>query len=134
LWPGTDAGLYVSAWTVMDRSAFLKLLRERLPALNEAVNRQAGQLHFEIDVLRRCAQRAIFDGDREILSRCFAMAELGHKDGDKKLRNAIDVSFVEPLDFITSQHSYLWAWQMLPDPLKQLYEKFHDASKIPRAT
>lgn len=120
--------------TVMDRSAFLKLLRERLPALNDAVNRQAGQLHFEIDVLRHGAQRAIFDGDREILSRCFALAELAYKEGDKKLRDAIEVSFVFPLDFITPHHSYLWAWQMLPDPLRQLYEKFHDPSKIPRAT
>lgn len=91
----------------MDRSAFLKLLKERLPALKDAVNRQAGQLHLEIDVLRQCAQRAILDGDRETLALCVALAETGYREGDKALKNAIDVSFVEPIDFVTPHHSYL---------------------------
>jgi len=43
-------------------------------------------------------------------------------------------SFAETLDFVTPHHSYLWAWQMLSDALKRLYEDFHGASKIPKAT
>ena len=116
----------------MDRSAFLRLLRGRLPALMDAVNRQGGQLHLEVDVLRQCTQRAIIDGDRETLAHCFVLAEAGYRDGDKKIRNAIDVSFVEALDFVTPHQSYLWAWQMLPNALKQLYESFHGAGKIPK--
>jgi hypothetical protein len=48
-------------------------------------------------------------------------------NGDKKLKNAIDVSFVEGLDFVTSHNVYSWAWQMMPDVLKKPYEEFRRA-------
>jgi len=117
----------------MDRSEFLRLLRERLPALRDAVNQQQGLLNFEMDVLRKCAQRAIFDGDRQTLALCFALAEAGYRDGDNKVKDGIDKSFVETLDFVTPHNSYLWAWQMLPEALKRLYRDFHGAGKIPKA-
>jgi hypothetical protein len=51
---------------MMHRSEFLKLLKERLPELRQPANQQERLLHFEVDELRKCAQRAIFDGNRRL--------------------------------------------------------------------
>jgi hypothetical protein len=62
----------------MHRSEFLKLLKERLPDLRMPVNQHKGLLHFEMDVLRKFAQRAIFEGDRSSLQTCLkAIKSLG---------------------------------------------------------
>lgn len=46
--------------------------------------------------------------------------------GNAKIRNAVDVSFVEDLDFRdTKQHHRRWAWDILPSSLKELYVRFH---------
>ena len=108
----------------MHRSEFLKLLKHRLPELRQPANQQEGLLHFEVDELRKCAQRAIFDGNRASLEICFRLAEEAYVSGDKNLKDAIDVSFVEGLDFATDHNSYSWAWEMMPDVLKKLYEEF----------
>ena len=62
-----------------------------------------------MDELRKHAQRAIFDGDRASLEICLRLAEEAYIKGDKRLRNAIDVSFVEGLEFVTAHKSYFWA-------------------------
>lgn len=115
----------------MHRSEFLKLLKQRLPELQSAVNRQEGLLHLELEELRKYAQRAIFDGNRAVLEICFRLAQEGYVEGDKNLRNAIDVSFVEELEFVTPHKSHAWAWDMLPGVLKRLFEDFHGSRDVP---
>jgi hypothetical protein len=120
----------------MHRSEFLKLVKERLPELRSALNRQEGQIHFEVEEPRKYAQRAIFDGNREALDICLRLAEEAYSEGDKELKNAIDVSFVEGLDFVTphASHpsSHPWAWELMPTALKRLYEDFHGVRGQPQ--
>lgn len=114
----------------MDRSEFLKLIKEAIPDLREAINRQQGLLHLEVDELRKRAQRAIYDGDREVLAICFRLADQAYQAGDRKLRNAIDVSFVEGLEFGSIERPRAWAWEMLPTRFRQLYERFHGSERV----
>jgi hypothetical protein len=116
----------------MHRSDFLKLLKERLPELRTPVNQHEGLLHFEMDELRKFAQRAIAEGDRRSLEICLRLAEETYREGDKKLKDAIDVSFVEPLDFVAAHNAYGWAWEMMPKTLQRLYRAFHGDRKIPK--
>jgi hypothetical protein len=116
----------------MHRSEFLKLLGDRLPQLRRPVNQHKGLLHFEMDELRKFAQRAIFEGDRSSLEICFRLADEIHTKGDKELRDAVDVSFVEPLDFVTDHNSFVWAWEMMPKTLQRLYWDFHGDRKVPK--
>ena len=45
------------------------------------------------------------------------------------MRDAIDVSFMETLDFSdTKKRTRQWAWDMLPDSLKEMYIGFHGRS------
>ena len=109
----------------MDRSEFLRIVKRQFPNLREPINKEQGLLHFEVAVLRRYAQKAIFDGERQTLENCFKVAEQAYLEGSRHLKNAIDVSFVEDLDFVTAYNRYDWAWDMLPKELKLLYKAFH---------
>ncbi len=105
----------------MDRSAFLRLLKQRLPDLRPAVNRQMQMLGFEVQVLGKAAQRAMYDGDRERLAICFGIAELAHSEGNDELRSCMESIFIDELEFVTPHNSYSWAWEMLPRPLQERY-------------
>jgi hypothetical protein len=109
----------------MHRSEFLKFVKDALPGLRDAINQQEGLLHLEVGVLRKCAQRAIWDADRDTLSICFRLAEQAYENGDRQLKNAIDVSFVEELEFGSAENRKISAWEMMPVTLRVLYEQFH---------
>jgi hypothetical protein len=101
----------------MDRSEFLRLMKERLPDLRQALNQQLQILGGEVQVLGRAAQRAIYDGDRERLAICFAIADRAHSEGNKDLRGCMESIFVDELEFDTPHTSYRWAREMLSRPL-----------------
>ncbi len=110
----------------MHRSEFLKELKEKFPDLTNDINQEYGQLHFEVNVMRKRAQKAIYDGDRKSLDLLFNLASIGYEKGNSDLKDAIDVSFVEPLEFKeTKKNNYKWAWESMPETLKQLYLAFH---------
>lgn len=113
-------------WDIlMDRSEFLRIVKQQFPDLREPINKEQGLLHFKVAVLRRYTQKAIFDGDRQALKNCFKVAERAYSEGNRHLKIAIDTSFVEDLDFVTPHNRYDWAWDMLPAKLKSLYKAFH---------
>lgn len=115
----------------MHRSEFLKLLKHEFPELTNDVNAGQGLLHFEVGVLKKYAQRAIYDRDREKFLKCLQLAEAAYREGNATLKDAIDVSFVEELEFTPSPKSNCaWAWEMMPNTLKTLYIAFHGSPKI----
>jgi hypothetical protein len=117
--------------TKLHRSQFLKEITESWPELRTEINREEGLLHLEMAVVCRFAQQLIDSGRREDLNRCFEIVEkyVGH--GNAKMRDAIDVSFVEMLNFSDSKKCEReWAWEVFPSPLKELYIQFHGRSGI----
>ncbi len=80
-----------------------------------------GQLHGEMSVFYRFSQEQLDNNNEETLLECFQLANEFYSKGDKKLKNAIDVSFVESLVFSEKK----WAWDLLPIKLQQLYIEFH---------
>ena len=83
----------------LDRSEFIRDIKALWPHLSLEINAKQGLLHLEMAALRRFAQTLIDSGDREQLNRCFALAQKYAVNGNAKMRNAIDVSFVEDLEF-----------------------------------
>lgn len=108
------------------RSEFLKEMKDTWPQLTQDINAEHGLLHLEMDVVRRFAQHLIDSGNREELVRCLAIIQKYWLYGNSKLQNAIDISFIEDLDFNdTKRCRRRWAWDLFPAPLKQLYVNFH---------
>ena len=113
----------------MDRSAFLKSIRAAFPEVVADINAEGGALHMEMDQLRYFAERLIGEGDVPRVEQLFALMDEAYSAGDAKLKNAIDVSFVAPLNFKDSKKkSRHWAWDSLPAALKALYIEFHGAT------
>ncbi len=110
----------------LHRSQFIKEIKDTFPHLATDINAENGLLHLEIAVVRRFAQELMDGGDRDALARCFAIMQKYEAGGNARMRNAIDVSFVEDLDFRdTTKRQRRWAWEILPSSLKELYIQFH---------
>lgn len=113
----------------LDRSRFLAEIKKVFPEIKSEINAQDGQLHFEVAVLRQHAERMIAEGNKDAVSCIFSIADRFYNNGDSKLKNAIDVSFVEEMDFTSSKKSERsWVWDSFPERLKELYKAFHGTS------
>lgn len=109
----------------LHRSEFIRELKLTFPELIAEVNRQYGLLHFEVAVFRRHTQHAINNGNTSLVLLAFKLAERYLVLGNRTLQNALAVSYVEDLEFRDQKFPRLWAWHLLPAPLKKVYEAFH---------
>ncbi len=106
---------------IMHRSEFLRELKKTFPELREDINAQEGLIHLEMNVFHKFAQDAIDENNLELLNQIFFLADKFYRNGNSKLKNAIDVSFVEGLKFKNRKA----AWKIMPETLKKLYISFH---------
>ncbi len=110
----------------MHRSLLIKELKETFPELTGDLNAAEGLLTFEVEVFARSAQKCIDRADRSQVEACFEIARRYYVDGNPKMRDAIDVCFVEPLDFMKSKKAERsCAWDLFPAVLKELHTQFH---------
>jgi hypothetical protein len=106
----------------LHRSEFLAELKAAFPSIAEDLNAEHGLLHLETAVFRRFTQHAIDNGDRDVVVKCFSIAEKYYAMGNGKLQNALGVSYVEDLVFLDQRTPRQWAWVLLPTSLKTAYE------------
>ena len=105
------------------RSEFLKRLKETFPEVTPEVNKEEGLLHFEMRAFRKLVQQLIDSGDRERIAMAYGLAEWAYENGSDNLKNAIDVSLIEELNFDdTKKHKRQWAHAMLPATLAKLHD------------
>ncbi|HEY1541438.1 MAG TPA: hypothetical protein VGG01_03420 [Xanthobacteraceae bacterium] len=109
---------------MMDRSAYLRLLKQRLPDLRSELNEQRQIVGCEIGVLAKAAQRAIFAGDRVRVGICFEVAATAHAKGNTELEGLIENLFVHDLEFVTPHNAYPWAREMFPDSRRPHYTDY----------
>ena len=81
------------------QSQFIKEVKTVFPELTSDINAEQGLLHLEMEVIRKFTQHLIDTGQRKELVKCFSLIEQFNKSGNAKLKDAIDVSFVEDLNF-----------------------------------
>jgi hypothetical protein len=103
--------------SILHRSPFLKELKATFPGLRAELNAQHGLLHLEMHAFHAFAQQAIALGNERDVRLCFMLAEKYYKAGNRRLKNAIVVSFVEHLDLYDSP----WAWRLLSVTLREVY-------------
>ena len=78
---------------------FTRMLLERFPELREEVEDCDGLLHIEMGVFAQHTQEAKGRGDWDSSARCAALADELWKGPDGTLLNALNVSYLEQLDF-----------------------------------
>jgi hypothetical protein len=113
-----------------DRSQLLGDLKDAFPQIRDDLNAQHGELVFEVEVFRKLAQRAVFDGDRDLAAQCFSLAATYLAEGNANVRNIIDTCFVEPMEFGSPPNERRWAWEAFPETLKTAYVVFHRKAAV----
>jgi len=101
-------------------------LNERFPELRDDLCEESwtGLLHLEVACLARLTQKAISDGDRDLLKRCFDFAHMAFRDGDNEVKNAMYVSYLEHLTFSDAKKTRRrrsWAFALMSPALQQGY-------------
>ena len=101
----------------MNEASFCELALNAFPSLREDFEEWDGLIHLQIAELADFTQRAIKDGSFETVSKCFQIATVALLEGNKALRNAICVSYLEHLDFRSEAGKQ--AKKLMPDVLNQ---------------
>ncbi len=115
----------------LERSQFLKELKETFPELTSKINSEEGLSTFEMDVFCDFTQKNINDGEKEVVVACFKIAEKYYRESNNNFKNVISTCFIEDLLFENTKKNYReWAWKLFPKILKEDYISFHGKSGI----
>jgi hypothetical protein len=116
---------------------FQRLALGAFPELREEFEVNEGLLHLDMHAFTRIAQRAKGDGDWDRYSRCIRIANELWARPDTALHNALNVSFLEHLEFSGPRGAT--AWQYLPpqlqlgwEAMRAYNERLHDYPGRPK--
>ena len=96
---------------------FRRVLLEEFPQLRQEIEDSDGLLHIEMGVFAEHTQRAKGQGDWPTYERCIKLADRMWANPDAVLLNALNVSYLEYLDFDGPRGPK--AWSLLTPPLQE---------------
>ena len=84
----------------IDHPQFIAMLQQRFPQVADAIDDcSAGLLHLEVATLGRATVNAIREGDADIVKKHFAFVDELFRNADAGVENALNVSYLEHIDF-----------------------------------
>jgi hypothetical protein len=89
---------------------FVRLALAEFPELRRAFEDDPELIHVQMHAFTQLAQSAKGAGDWETYSRCMRLAHQLWQRPDERLRNALNVSFLEHLDFDGSRGPEAWKY------------------------
>jgi hypothetical protein len=102
----------------IDRSQFLKEVKEKYPEIRGDLNSQDGLITFEVSVFLDLIQKYINDGNREDFIEAIEVANHFYLEGNKSLKECICNGVCEDLLFEDSKkNKRSWALEFLPSSL-----------------
>jgi hypothetical protein len=84
---------------VLGHKEFVSAVVKEFPELAEAMLDPPDLLHVQMGEFAAFTQKAIEHDDLKTVRRCFSLADRFYRDADPELENALNVSFLEDLDF-----------------------------------
>lgn len=87
----------------------VRLTLAEFPELREEFEEDSERLHMQMHAFTRLTQRAKGDGDWATYSRCIRLAHRLWERPDEKLLGALNVSFLEHLDFDGPRGPEAWS-------------------------
>jgi len=107
----------------LHRTEFIADLKAAFPEIQAAINREGGLLYLEMSAFTRFVQSRIDAGDKDALGRVLQLADHYLRYGNKKLVNAMTVSFLEHLNFEDGKVLRQWAWDFMTPALRARYHE-----------
>jgi hypothetical protein len=99
----------------LHRSAFIKAMRDEFPGVASWLNGYRDNLTLEILRFRQFTEDAIVRGDLPLVRKCFIFANKAFSTGNRHVRNALIVTYLEHLEFVGLNGAS--AEKLLPAPL-----------------
>ena len=88
-----------------------------------------GLIHLQISVLSRLAQSAIDSGDEPTFQRvCRLFLEL-FENGEPELVNALNVSFLEHLNFVDGRKERNWAYKQMSKKMRLAFDTMDEHNR-----
>lgn len=96
------------------------------PQLSEEIEEDDGLLHLQIGTFSHLAQSFIDSGNSVEFSKvCSLFAKL-FPSADSELENALNVSFLEHLDFIDGKCNRSWAYEAMPHEMRKAWDEMEE--------
>jgi len=89
---------------------FRRLATEAFPELCDEFEEDPDLLHVQVSALARLAQRAKGAADWSTYRRCMELAGRFWRSPDAELSNALNVSFLEEIDFAGTNGATAWTY------------------------
>ena len=103
---------------------FVRMVLTRFPELRDEFDENPELYHVQIGDFARFTMQAKSAGDWDRYSGCIEIANELWKKPDDYLLNALNVSYLEHLEFDGPNGAK--AWDLLPAPLKQGWQNMQD--------
>ncbi len=107
------------------------LIEERFPSLADELHDEVieGLLHPQIGEFARFAQGAIDAGDKEAWAAITTVFLELWSNCDDGVRNALNVSFLEHLNFEDRKKQRQWAFKLMPRVMRTAWEEMESYNR-----
>lgn len=102
----------------------VRRIQTEFPELTDSLHNEIveGLLHLQIAEFSRLAQRRIDDGNRPGFKRVCELFRVLFLNGAPDLVNALNVSFLEHLNFANGKSNRAWAYQAMPELMRKAFD------------
>ncbi len=96
------------------------------PQISEEIQGDEGLLHIQIGTFSHLVQNFIDDNDAQAFEdACNLFVEL-FQEAAPELENALNVSFLEHLNFIDGKKVRNWAYKVMPTSMKKAWDEMDE--------
>ena len=116
---------------MFQHSSAIAFVEQRFPEISDELHDETieGLMHPQIGEFSRYAQAAIDRGDINVWSRVTEVFMELWQDCDDAVRNALNVSFLEHLNFKDGKVQRRWAYNVMPKTMKVAWQEMEQYNK-----
>ena len=109
---------------VISGSEAIRRIETEFPELTISLHDEIveGLLHLQIAEFSRLAQKTIDEGDRTRFKTICEIFRVLFLNGAPELVNALNVSFLEHLNFSDGKSKRAWAYQAMPELMRKAFD------------
>lgn len=109
---------------------FLQETLKLFPDLKEDLLELDNLLHLQMDRFRYRVEEELQKRNKEKILKSFMLIERCYRYGGETLKDAVDTSFVEGIFAGHDKETIKWAWELMPQILRDLYVSFWGKNAI----
>lgn len=117
--------------TMYDNKTSIEYIESRFPELGEALHDEIidGLLHPQLGEFSRLAQSVIDESSKAGWSKVTTVFMQLWSDCTPEVKNALNVSFLEHLNFTDGKRARSWAYREMPKPMRKAWEEMNEYNR-----